>query len=357
MNPAAFGTLPSDACTLGTQGTYGPDRITKATYDNANEVTKIQVAVGTADVADERSVTYSNNGLATSLLDAENNLTAYVYDGYDRPLKVIYSSLNKGVADTNSSDYEQLYYDANSNVTSRRTRSGSLINFSYDNLNRRTALSSSVLADRAYTYDLLGRQLTATFTTGGQGVTNAYDALSRLTSSSTNVGGTARAMSYQYDLADRRTQLTWWDGFYVNYDRLVTGELNRVRANGATSGSGVLATFGYDNLGDRTSLARGNGTTTTYSYDPVSRLTSLTHDIGGTTNDLTIGTITNNPASQIVSAPRSNDAYAWTGATNVNRLYTSNGLNQYTAAGPVSFTYDTNGNLAGDGTTSFVYDI
>ncbi|HYD38680.1 MAG TPA: RHS repeat-associated core domain-containing protein, partial [Allosphingosinicella sp.] len=31
--------------------------------------------------------------------------------------------------------------------------------------------------------------------------------------------------------------------------------------------------------------------------------------------------------------------------------------NQYTAAGPASFTYDANGNLTSDGTTSYVYDV
>jgi hypothetical protein len=35
MNPAAFGSLPSDACTLGTQGSYGPDRISVTTYERA----------------------------------------------------------------------------------------------------------------------------------------------------------------------------------------------------------------------------------------------------------------------------------------------------------------------------------
>jgi RHS repeat-associated protein len=34
----------------------------------------------------------------------------------------------------------------------------------------------------------------------------------------------------------------------------------------------------------------------------------------------------------------------------------SAGLNQYTAAGPASFTYDANGNLTSDGSTSYVYD-
>jgi uncharacterized protein RhaS with RHS repeats len=33
-----------------------------------------------------------------------------------------------------------------------------------------------------------------------------------------------------------------------------------------------------------------------------------------------------------------------------------NGLNQYTAAGPASFLYDSNGNLISDGSSSYVYD-
>jgi hypothetical protein len=53
---------------------------------------------------------------------------------------------------------------------------------------------------------------------------------------------------------------------------------------------------------------------------------------------------------------RSNDTYAWPGHANVSRAYTPNGLNQYSAVGGTSFTYDTNGNLTSDGTNSFVYD-
>jgi hypothetical protein len=45
----------------------------------------------------------------------------------------------------------------------------------------------------------------------------------------------------------RRARLQHPDGFYVDYDHLVTGETWKVRENGATSGVGVLATFAYDN--------------------------------------------------------------------------------------------------------------
>jgi len=67
-------------------------------------------------------------------------------------------------------------------------------------------------------------------------------------------------------------------------------------------------------------------------------------------------TFSYNPAGQIVSRSGSNDSYAWTGHYNLSRGYPANGLNQYTASGSASPTYDGNGDLTSDGTTSFAYD-
>ena len=64
-----------------------------------------------------------------------------------------------------------------------------------------------------------------------------------------------------------------------------------------------------------------------------------------------------NPASQITTRTRSNDAYASNSAYTVSRAYTVNGLNQYIAAGPAAFQYDANGNLVSDGTRTFTYDV
>ena len=63
------------------------------------------------------------------------------------------------------------------------------------------------------------------------------------------------------------------------------------------------------------------------------------------------------PASQTLTQSRTNDSYAWTGAVPVTRNYTTNGLNQYTAAGTATFLYDANGNLTNDGTNAYVYDV
>ena len=68
-------------------------------------------------------------------------------------------------------------------------------------------------------------------------------------------------------------------------------------------------------------------------------------------------TFAHNPASQITTRTRSNDAYASNSAYNVSRVYTVNGLNQYITAGPAAFQHDANGNLVSDGTRTFTYDV
>jgi len=354
MNSAVWASLPTSACTLGTAGSFGPDRICKYTYDNANRATKVQTAYGTTNVADEATVTYNNNGTTATVTDAEGNKTTYEYDGVDRLVKTRYPVTTKGSGTSSTTDYEQLYYDAASNVTHWQLRGWTSdntrqINYAYDALNRVTYKDLPPgEADAAYSYDLLNRLTSAV--QGTQTLSFGYDALGRKTSESGPLG----TVSYQYDAAGRRTRMTWPDAFYVTYDYQVTGEVTAIRENGAASGVGVLASYTYDDLGRRTTLTRGNGTVASYGFDAVSRLSSLTQDLTGTANDLTLG-FSYNPASQIASNTRSNDSYAWNGHYNVNRPYTNNGLNQVTAAGTTSFAFDARGNLNQSGSTTYGY--
>ena len=366
MNAAVFGSLPADACTLGTQGANGPDRITKLVYDPVGQVTQVQTGVGTSAARNERTLGYSNNGLVTSLTDGNNNLTTYQYDGHDRLSKTIYPSPTEGAGTSNAGDYEQLTYETTASgtrtsetVSSRRLRDGSSIAFSYDALDRLIFKDlPGTEPDVTYGYDNLGRLTSAGQT--GNSLAFTYDALGR----NLTQAGAQGTVTSAYDLAGRRTQVTYpGGGLYVNYDYLLTGQVQKIRENGATSGIGVLASYGYDDLGNRTSLTYGNGVVQSYAYDPVSRLTTLTTDLAGTTNDVTIGgagtPITYNAASQIISAPRSNDEYAFGGATSIHD-FGVNGLNQYitnTSGGVTSnLAYDAKGNLISDGAgNSFCY--
>jgi RHS repeat-associated protein len=353
MNSSEFatGSLPSDACTLDTQGSQGPDRIARTSYDNAGRVNLLQTGYAVSGVqADEAATTYTDNGQAATVTDAEGNRTTYEYDGFDRLVKTLYPSTTQGAGTSSTSDYEQLTLDANGNVTSRRLRDGTSIGFTYDALNRATAKDLPGSEPTvSYAYDLLGRMTGASVS--GHSLDFTFDALGR----NLTQAGPLGTASYQYDIAGRRTRLTYpGSGLYVDYDYDAADDMTAIRENGATSGAGVLATFAYDDRGRRTSLTRGNGTVTSYAYDNVSRLTQLVQNLNGAGSDLTLD-FTLDPASRIASATRSNDAYAFTSLSNASVSPTHNGLNQIAAFGALGLTYDARGNLATLGGNSFAY--
>lgn len=350
MNDAAWSSLPSSACSLGAAGSFGPDRITKSIYDAAGRATKVQTGYAVSGTqADEVTTTYSDNGRIATLIDAGGNKTTYEYDGHDRLKRTLYPHPSS-TGSSSSSDYEELAYDAASNVVTRRLRDGSSIGYSYDDLGRVTAKDlPGAEPDVAYVYNLSGEMTSAT--QSGNALTFGFDALGR----NINQTGPQGTVAYSHDQAGNRSRTTWPGGtLYVDYDRLVTGEITHVRENGATSGAGVLATYSYDDLGRRTALTRGNGVVTAYGYDQISRLASLMHDLAGSGADVTT-TFAYNPASQIVSTTRDNDSYGWTGAANVDRSYAVNGLNQYISAGSTAFGYDAKGNLTSSGSDSYSY--
>ncbi len=114
MNAALYSSPPASACTQSTpSGSFGPDRITKRIYNAASQITQQQVAVGTSDQANEAIYTYSDNGLLSTLTDAEINKTTYEYDGQDRLVKTLMPLPTTGSGASNAVDYEELGYDAN----------------------------------------------------------------------------------------------------------------------------------------------------------------------------------------------------------------------------------------------------
>ncbi len=348
MNPAVFGSLPSSACTLGTEGANGPDRITRYAYDGADRVTQVTSGYATSAAQATLTQTWTNNGLVGTIADANGNLTTNVYDGFDRLYRIRFPNSSGG--GSSATDYEQYSYDAAFNVTQDRRRDGSTIGFTYDALNRATVMTPSTGAAVSFAYDNFSRRTQASFS--GHTLTFGYDQLSR----NTSAGGPLGTVSYQYDLAGRRTRVTWPDAFYAQYDYDLTGAVTHIRENGAGSGVGVLAVYAYDNLGRRVSVTRGNAVVTTYEYDAASRLEELSHDLNSTASDQTL-TFTYNAAGQALSRAGANSAYNWPQPALGYTNYVPNGLNQYNTVAAASVSYDARGNLTSDGTTSYGYDL
>lgn len=362
MNPNAYDSLPLSACSLGTEGIYGPDRITFQSYDVLSRPTLTLKAYGTPQQINYVNTLYYTDGPKQSDTDANGNTTHYEYDGLTR-LKRMYFPSKTSAGQYNSADYEEYGYDDNGNRTSLRKRDGINISFSYDNLNRivfKDYPGSSSNQDVFYGYDLRDLQLYARFgSAAGYGVTNAYDGFANQSSSTINMDGTPRTLSYFYDSENKRTRLTFPDGQYFTYSYDGLGRFDKI----LQSGSVVIAEATYNSSGQRKTLSRGgpvsaSATQSTYQYDPF-RIKTLAHNLDGltTTYDQT-WTYNYNPSHQIVSREHSNSTYAYVQPASSNVTYSVNGLNEYTTVSsmPGGPSYDPNGNMTSDGANTYGYD-
>jgi RHS repeat-associated protein len=351
MNQSVFNTLPASACTVTTGADGYSDRVSKAVYDNADQVTEVLEAVGTSGIRGGArtavKTVYNSAGYTQTMIDGLQNKTTYEYDGHDRLVKILYPGIEIGSA-SSTADYESFTYDTASRVSSYRRRNNTTVSITYD------ALGRVVNRDgRTFTYDNLNR--VTSVTQNSQTISYTYDVLGRVLTESLPTGGTGVVTS-EYDLAGRRTRLIYpGPGFAVNYDYDNAGNLTAVRENNAPSGVGVLASFTYDNYGRRTGVSRGNGVTSGYSYDALNRLTGLSHNPTGTAYDQTVS-YEYNRGSQIVKRIASNEAYTRPIPSKVDRTLIMDGLNRIDQIGATTFTYDANSNLTGDGTNSFGYN-
>jgi RHS repeat-associated protein len=363
MNPAAYGALPASACTLGSEGVNGPDRITVQSYDVLSRPTLTQKAYGTPQQINYVNTAYYPGGPKQSDTDANGNISYYTYDGLVR-LQRRYFPSKTTAGQYSSTDYEEYGYDNNGNRTSLRKRDGNAITYSYDNLDRVTSKHYQVSTnqDVFYGYDLRNLQLYAKYgSPTGNGITTQYNGFGNVSNSIINLDGMARKLSYIYDADGHRTRLTFPDNQYFTYTYDGMGQLSQI----LESGSAVIAENTYDNLGHRKTLSRGGPasapvTQTAYQYDPI-RLRTLSHNLDGaaTTYDQT-WIFDYNPASQIISRELANTAYAFARHASSSTNYAVNGLNQYTTVSSMSGTgpaYDDNGNMTADGSSIYSYDL
>jgi RHS repeat-associated protein len=192
-----------------------------------------------------------------------------------------------------------------------------------------------------FEYDAAGRRTKRT-DQDGHVENSTYDSLGRLDTMTDEHG--ALIVHYEYDAAGRLSKKTLGNGVYTLYVYDTAGEVTRLinlRADGS-----VLSRFDYtyDASGLQTSMTTLDGTFT-YGYDPLGQLTSVKY-----------------PDGQIVS-------YDYDAAGNriqvddngVVTAYVTNNLNEYTSVGDTTYTYDADGNMTsqteGGVATHYTYDI
>ncbi len=372
MNPQAFGL--ADACAHTATGANGPDRITRYGYDAAGQLLTETRGYGGSNQQIYAAYSYSNNGKRTTLLDARQNLTTYVYDGFDRLSQLKFPNPTTTNA-SSATDYEAYGYDADSNLVSKQLRnsptpgSAPVITYCYDALNRQikklfstnscavtTGGTAGGSTDVFYAYDLLGDELYAHYLSAtGSGVDYTYDKAGRMLTET----AAGQTLTYHNNQDGARDTITWPSaafGYYsLYYTKDANGHTTQVTLNGS---AGASATYTWNELGQVVSIARAGGVNTFPYFDSVSRLSGLTHDFPGTANDLSLA-FSYNAANQILQRAETNATNEYT--------YTPDGgyvSNTYDGdnrdAAIVAITgYDARGNLIneGAGKRQFTYDL
>ena len=364
-----------DAYGNSTSVTIRPQNDTGAAIRSDSTYTADGNMLASTTGGDRNTVTYSNDtdrSLVTAVTDAKNAVTSYSYDSMRR---------QTGVTGADGSSVSSVYADDYlTSLSHSGGDSSTTYNFSYGVAGLSTAVKIGetwtlvsndynsgawTLAQQLYgnglwwkydydaqTDDLL-RRYTNLSDTGGIGYAYTYDSRGQISKiekkSLTLENGTITgetlltAEYYGYDAMDRLTRIVMTDGtnlisdiaWTYDADQNVTAITTRVNNNGALRTDTYA--YSYDDDHRPTNTTYGS-VSESITYDGYSRVTGKTVQSGGST------VLATSYAYRDIDAEHT--------TTQVSSLMSTFGGNTVSH----SYTYDANGNILSDGTTTYAYD-
>ncbi|SEL39812.1 RHS repeat-associated core domain-containing protein [Roseateles sp. YR242] len=224
-----------------------PAPVTDYEYDAKGNLTKVIKGKGVTGFGLTTQNAYDPLDRLKTSTNAKNGVTSLGYDGQDNlnqvtdPRSLVTQYQRTGLGDVtqlNSPDtgIANSTYDAAGNLLTRTDSRGVLATYTYDVLNRPTAVSytqaGQATVGYGWTYDQsggefgygVGRLTTATFPAGN--TQSGYDAHGRVITSVQTVGTVALTTLYTYDGAGHVTSLTYpsgrklvftWEGGQLTY--------------------------------------------------------------------------------------------------------------------------------------------
>ena len=295
---------------------------------------------------------YDTQNNQASVTDPNQNTTQYWSDDFRRKNQT-------GSPDTGITDY---LYDAAGNLLQRMDAKGTIINYTYDALNRLTAIQfpSDPTQNVTFTYDStsvtygIGKLTGRTDPSGSY--TFYYDAQGNLTREQKTINGILYTTQYTYNKNNMLTSITYPSGRTITYTLDGVERITEVDTTLNGNPKTLASTITYLPFGGITGLTYGNGLTLTQGYDNQYRMTSV---VVGSILNLTYGFDSNGNTTSILEAvnPPGGEALEthW-------HLYLSNRnkqtrLNIDTATPITDFGYDPNGNITSENTRTLVYDL
>ena len=311
---------------------------TTTEYDPDGRAVAVTRAGSGLSVTTRRSFTAS--GAVASAIDANGNTTRYTYDGADhvssitdpmgRVTNFSYDAIGRLHTTNNyaiqSNPLENLGYLPNGQLYAKADALNKITYYYYDDFGRLSiTLYPDTTSDRK-TYDNDNNVVSRT-SRAGQLTKLSYDALGHLIRKEPPYSGPI--ITYNYDQAGRLTA--------VNDN---SAEMTRPVLPGSAGTVQYTQNTSYDTLNRPLTVSFSPAPVQT--PPPAASTASFTHSYDAT----------NRRAGQTTS-----DTGFWSvPSAAASTAYTANSLNQYTAIGATTPTYDANGNLTFDGTYTYGYD-
>ena len=343
-----------DANGNSTQITDPANGSVTATYDSQNNPTSITDPLGNTI-----GLTYNQStDTRTSLTDPNGVKTTYTSDSHGNLKTITYAD----------GTTEQFQYNSVGNLISSTDQLGQTTTYTYNAQDLLTGVNYADGTSVTYTYDNHRNLATATDASGA--TTFTYDAGDRL-SGVTYPNG--MSVQYGYNAFGQRTTMTASDGSTVKYGYDPLGRLISL-----TDGSGnSIVTYGYNSVGQLAQENMGNQTSTAYGYDANGNVTSVVNSAPGgavissftyvynalglpvkvttLSGATTYGYDADGQLTSVSLPSGETILYQYDAAGNrvsvtdngVTTAYTTNNMNEYTAAGTALYTY----NLAGQVTS------
>jgi len=317
----------------------------------------------------------------TGFEDAKGNKVTYIYDKQNLASGQVDVGNMVGITYADGST-EKVGYDAKGNATSYTNREGKQAQYSYNNDGLLTSIKNADGSTVAYTWDTRGYLISASDAKGT--IAMQYDGSGNLTSINYPDG---RSLTYTYNADGQRTKIVDQNGNAVNYSYDTIGRLKTL-----TDGSGqTIISYDYDSASRLIKETNGNGTYTTYGYNSLGQVSSIVNygsdgitinsrfdytynNLGLRTSMTTLEGTFNygyDATGQLISVVTPTNRtinYQYDAAGNrigvtdngVRTDYTTNNLNEYTNVGNATFTYDADGNLTskteGSQTSTYTYN-
>jgi RHS repeat-associated protein len=346
---------------------------TDFTYSHGN-----QVAV-TDPLGHETQVSYDAVGQPVGILDPEGRLTQLAYDQDNEPISATnpagqttgyaYDADGNLVSVTDPRGHTQEgTYNALDELSSWTDAIGRTTSYGYDELGDLTSVTDPKKQTTSYTYDALNRLSKVAFgAREGEPPTSTiaygYDAAGNLSSVEDSRAGTytlshdadhrltgesgpGGSVGYDYDADGERTAMTIGAEEAAKYTYNEAGQLAGVQTpNGNVS-------LGYDADGRRSQTTLPDGDSESYTYEPNSDLAGIDYTTpeGAQIGSLQYGRDALGRVTTISgSLARTNLPEAVSGLS-------YDDANELTSREGQTLTYDEDGNLTGDGTSTYAYN-